>query len=202
MAFSDRAMQAIGDETDAPKDYERYLKDENVQGFLSGINKHEGYPAENETVGYQQFKDLSDHPNISVKFNSGSATSTAAGKYQIIKSTWEDQKKKQNLKDFSEEKRSLPISLSRAPASSPATTPAPCGSSAGRCVAAGQAINRCRPSLSGLPSRPARGHCWMSLTSSGWSLLSIRYRPGSFSAKAPDADFGGRLPGVSEIGCH
>ena len=107
MAFSDRAMQAIGDETDAPKDYERYLKDENVQGFLSGINKHEGYPAENETVGYQQFKDLSDHPNISVKFNSGSATSTAAGKYQIIKSTWEDQKKKQNLKDFSEENQKL-----------------------------------------------------------------------------------------------
>ena len=107
MAFSDRAMQAIGDETDAPKDYERYLKDENVQGFLSGINKHEGYPAENETVGYKQFKDLSDHPNISVKFNSGGATSTAAGKYQIIKSTWEDQKKKQKLKDFSEENQKL-----------------------------------------------------------------------------------------------
>jgi muramidase (phage lysozyme) len=106
MAFSDRAMEAIGAES-APKDYERYLKDENVQGFLSGIHKHEGYPAENETVGYKQFKDLSEHPNIPVKFNSGGATSTAAGKYQIIKSTWDDQKKKQGLKDFTEENQKL-----------------------------------------------------------------------------------------------
>ena len=99
-AFDQYEANRTGDE---PKKYDQYLNDPIVEGFLSGIHKHEGFPAANETVGYKKFKNDSDHPNIAVPFNSKGDVSTAAGKYQIIKSTWDAQKKKQGLKDFTEE---------------------------------------------------------------------------------------------------
>lgn len=73
----------------------------NVQAYLNYLNTYEGKPKHNQTVGYKEFKDLSDHPRIRVAFNDKGDTSDAAGLYQIKGSTWNQQKKKLGLKDFS-----------------------------------------------------------------------------------------------------
>lgn len=80
---------------------DKYLADPRVQRFLEYINKYEGSPKENQTVGYHQFDDLSKHPNRRVKFNKRGDKSTAAGAYQLINNTWQEQAKKQGLEDFS-----------------------------------------------------------------------------------------------------
>jgi muramidase (phage lysozyme) len=73
----------------------------NVQAYLNYINTYEGKPTENQTVGYKTFKDLSDHPRMRVAFNEKGDTSDAAGAYQLLGNTWDTQKKKLGLKDFS-----------------------------------------------------------------------------------------------------
>lgn len=80
---------------------DRYLQDPRVQRFLEYINMYEGSPKENQTVGYHSFDDLSKHPNKRVRFNKRGDKSTAAGAYQLINRTWQDQAKKQGLEDFS-----------------------------------------------------------------------------------------------------
>jgi len=80
---------------------DKYLEDPRVQRFLDYINVYEGSPKENQTVGYHRFDDLSKHPNRRVKFNKRGDKSTAAGAYQLINRTWQDQAKKQGLEDFS-----------------------------------------------------------------------------------------------------
>lgn len=71
-----------------------------VEKALQYINVYEGSPKPNQTVGYKQFNDFKDHPNIAVPFNDKGDKSTAAGSYQLLKDTWEEQKKKLGLKDF------------------------------------------------------------------------------------------------------
>jgi len=79
-----------------------YLANPNVQKYLAYINAYEGKPKENHLVGYKSFDDLSDHPNQRVRFGkSKNQVSTAAGSYQILKRSWDDQKKKLGLTDFS-----------------------------------------------------------------------------------------------------
>jgi len=80
---------------------DKYLENPMVQRFLDYINVYEGSPKENQTVGYHKFDDLSQHPNKRVKFNKRGDKSTAAGAYQLINRTWQDQAKKQGLTDFS-----------------------------------------------------------------------------------------------------
>ena len=76
------------------------VKHPNVQAYLNYLNTYEGKPAPNQTVGYKEFKDLSDHPRQKVVFNKAGDTSDAAGSYQIKGDTWNIQKKKLGLKDF------------------------------------------------------------------------------------------------------
>lgn len=80
---------------------DKYLEDPRVQRFLDYINMYEGSPQPNQMVGYRRFDDLSQHPNKRVKFNERGDKSTAAGAYQLINRTWQDQAKKQGLTDFS-----------------------------------------------------------------------------------------------------
>ena len=77
------------------------LNHPNVDKYLRYINTYEGSPKENQTVGFKEFNDLSDHPRISVKFNKKGDTSDAAGFGQLLSKTWDEQKKKQGLEDFS-----------------------------------------------------------------------------------------------------
>ena len=84
-----------------PVNYDRYMQDPRVQRFLDYINVYEGAPAPNQMVGYRQFDDLSKHPNRAVRFNKRGDKSTAAGSYQLLHRTWQDQARKQGLTDFS-----------------------------------------------------------------------------------------------------
>lgn len=80
---------------------DKYLEDPRVQRFLEYINVSEGSPQPNQMVGYRRFDDMSKHPNKRIKFNKRGDKSSAAGAYQIINSTWQEQAKKQGLTDFS-----------------------------------------------------------------------------------------------------
>ena len=96
--LSDRLL---GNKSNSRQISDEDLNNPNVQKYLQYINTYEGKPANNQTVGYHSFNDLSDHPRISVKFNNKGDTSDAAGSYQLLSTTWDDQKKKQGLTDFS-----------------------------------------------------------------------------------------------------
>jgi lysozyme len=68
--------------------------------LLPYINAYEGKPEANHLVGYNEFDDYSDHPRTPIKFNGKGDKSTAAGLYQILEKTWDEQAKKQGLEDF------------------------------------------------------------------------------------------------------
>jgi len=77
------------------------LNHPNVDKYLRYINAYEGSPKENQTVGFKEFEDLKDHPRQSIKFNKKGDSSDAAGYGQLLSKTWDEQKKKQGLEDFS-----------------------------------------------------------------------------------------------------
>jgi muramidase (phage lysozyme) len=87
----------------APFDPDKYITNPNVQKFLAYINLYEGSPKPNQLVGYKTFDSLADHPRKLVKFNKEGDKSSAAGLYQFLSGTWDEQKKKLGLKDFSVE---------------------------------------------------------------------------------------------------
>lgn len=91
---------------------------QNVQAFLMMIRKCEGTADErgyNTTYGYSYFSNMSDHPAITGEWkgkvlsdtmcrNAGlgpGCKSTAAGAYQITRTTWRNLKLKLGLEDFS-----------------------------------------------------------------------------------------------------
>lgn len=72
-----------------------------AMGFLDTISSAEGTGGGyNIIVGGKKFSDYSMHPNV-VGFVGPEGPSTAAGKYQITKQTWDEYSKKLNLTDFS-----------------------------------------------------------------------------------------------------
>jgi muramidase (phage lysozyme) len=84
-------------------DPDKYLSNPNVQKFLAYINAYEGRPRADQLVGYKQFNDFSDHPRKAVTFNRKGDKSTAAGEFQILARTWDEQRRKLGLQDFSPE---------------------------------------------------------------------------------------------------
>lgn len=76
------------------------LNHPNVNKFLGYLNTYEGSPKPNQTIGYKDIKDYKDHPRMAIPFNEKGDTSTAAGSWQITAPTWDEQSKKQGLKDF------------------------------------------------------------------------------------------------------
>jgi len=72
-----------------------------AQGFLDTISSAEGTGGGYDIiVGGKKFTDYSMHPNV-VGFVGKEGPSTAAGKYQITKQTWDEYSKKLDLTDFS-----------------------------------------------------------------------------------------------------
>jgi muramidase (phage lysozyme) len=92
-----------GTEKGGKFDPDVYLQNPNVQKFLQYLNIYEGAPQANHLVGFKKFEGFQDHPRTPVVFNKKGATSDAAGLFQIKGKTWDYQKKKLGLTDFSPE---------------------------------------------------------------------------------------------------
>jgi lysozyme len=78
------------------------VSDPNVRAFLSMIRVGEGTAGPNGYTtffGGSHFSDLSKHPNVA--HTGGGYTSTAAGAYQILYSTWLEAQAALSLPDFS-----------------------------------------------------------------------------------------------------
>lgn len=74
----------------------------NVKAMLAVIRKGEGTSDTNgykRIFGGQLFSSFADHPRITVK--KGGYTSSAAGAYQFLISTWDETRAKMRLNDFS-----------------------------------------------------------------------------------------------------
>lgn len=84
-------------------DPDKYIGNPNVEKFLAYINTYEGNPQADHLVGFRKFSGFEDHPRKAVKFNKRGDRSTAAGSYQLLSKTWDEQKKKLGLEDFSPE---------------------------------------------------------------------------------------------------
>lgn len=80
---------------------DEYLQNDNVQRFLAYINAYEGSPKPNETFGHKKFDSFADHPRKLIPFGKKGDKTSAAGLYQFLAGTWDEQKKKLGLKDFS-----------------------------------------------------------------------------------------------------
>ena len=74
----------------------------NVRRFLDFIASAEGTKKHgyNTQVGNTRFEDLKDHPRKTTVVTED-GPSSAAGRYQFVKGTWDDQAKKHGLTDFS-----------------------------------------------------------------------------------------------------
>lgn len=73
--------------------------DQNLQKFLDFLGKAEGADY-NVIVGGKKFQDFSKHPGV-VGLRTKEGPSTAAGKYQITKTTYDDYAPKLGITDFS-----------------------------------------------------------------------------------------------------
>jgi len=82
-------------------DPDAYMQNPNVQKFLQYLNVYEGSPKANQLVGFKEFEGFEDHPRTPVVFNKKGNTSDAAGMFQIRSKTWDYQRKKLGLTDFS-----------------------------------------------------------------------------------------------------
>lgn len=95
--------------TSAKIDYDSLAANPQVRGFLDRIANAEGTAGRGQdgyNIGFGggQFDGYAAHPNVRNNFTQtdgkGNVT-TAAGRYQMINSTWNDTAKKLGLKDFS-----------------------------------------------------------------------------------------------------
>jgi muramidase (phage lysozyme)/beta-lactamase class A len=93
----------------------QHLNNPRVKAFLDVIAYAEGtakMPNQgyNTLFGHGQFSSFADHPRRRIPF--GSTTSSASGRYQIMDFTWDEEKAKLGLKDFSSFSQDL-VALSR-----------------------------------------------------------------------------------------
>lgn len=77
----------------------------NRQAFLDALAVSEGTSnlgddGYNVLVGGELFHDYSHHPNVLVTLNKAGLKSTAAGRYQFLKRTWDSLQAKLGLPDF------------------------------------------------------------------------------------------------------
>ena len=90
---------------------ERLLSNPNVRKMLDLIASAEGVKHGYNTVfGNQRFESLGQHPNIRKQFKQTDGktnTTTAAGRYQFLNSTWQGLAKRYGLRDFSAQNQDL-----------------------------------------------------------------------------------------------
>ena len=106
--FFDSLTGGILKISDMAKVTTAHVANGNMQAFLRVIRAGEGT---SDAAGYsrifggQTFSSFADHPRIKVTKNG--YTSTAAGAYQIIASTWDETKRIMKLSDFSPRSQDL-----------------------------------------------------------------------------------------------
>ena len=93
----------------------QHLNNPHVKAFLDVIAYAEGTAnmpnkGYNTLFGHGQFSSFADHPRRRIPF--GSTSSSASGRYQIMDFTWDEEKAKLGLKDFSPVSQDL-VALSR-----------------------------------------------------------------------------------------
>ena len=92
-------------------DPRQYLNNPNVRKFLDVIAKAEGVKHGYNTIfGNERFNNLSTHPNVRKQFKQTDGkmnVTSAAGRYQFIKSTWGEQARRYKLKDFSPQSQDI-----------------------------------------------------------------------------------------------
>jgi len=91
--------------------YRTLLDNPHVKTQLDLIAASEGVQhGYNTLFGNERFDSLDEHPNISKKFkqtNNRTRSTTAAGRYQFLKSTWDEAANALGLADFSPESQDL-----------------------------------------------------------------------------------------------
>ena len=90
-------------------DYEAALQNPNVQAALEAIAQLEGTASQKNPYatgfGYSKISSLDDHPRVSHKHKGG--TTSAAGKFQFQKGTWDGMAAKLGLTDFGKQSQDL-----------------------------------------------------------------------------------------------
>ena len=93
------------------QELERALSNPNVRKILDVIAKAEGVKHGYNTIfGNERTEDLKAHPNIKKEFTQTDGkknSTTAAGRYQFLKGTWDSVSKKYGLTDFSPKNQDL-----------------------------------------------------------------------------------------------
>lgn len=89
----------------------QYLNNPNVQKLLDVIASAEGVKHGYNTIfGNERFGNLSAHPNVSKQFKQTDGKlnrTTAAGRYQFLKNTWDGLSRQYGLKDFSPQSQDI-----------------------------------------------------------------------------------------------
>jgi muramidase (phage lysozyme) len=92
-------------------DPRQYLNDPRVRKVLDVIASAEGVRHGYNTIfGNERFGNLSAHPNVRKAFKQTDGKSnftTAAGRYQFLKGTWDGLSRQYNLKDFSPQSQDI-----------------------------------------------------------------------------------------------
>ena len=90
---------------------QQYLNNPNVRKLLDVIASAEGVKHGYNTIfGNERFSNLSAHPNVSKQFKQTDGKlnrTTAAGRYQFLKDTWDGLSRQYGLKDFSPQSQDI-----------------------------------------------------------------------------------------------
>lgn len=90
---------------------QQYLNNLNVRKMLDVIASAEGVKHGYNTIfGNERFGNLSSHPNVRKQFKQTDGKmneTTAAGRYQFLKPTWDDTSRRYGLKDFSPQSQDI-----------------------------------------------------------------------------------------------
>lgn len=90
---------------------QQYLNNPNVRKLLDVIASAEGVKHGYNTIfGNERFGNLSAHPNVSKQFKQTDGElnrTTAAGRYQFLKGTWDGLSRQYGLKDFSPQSQDI-----------------------------------------------------------------------------------------------